>query len=302
MCCSTRARVGRGGGEMRIRTVKPEFWPHRMHQVLSEPAALLAVALLNLADDDGRFEASGPMIGARLFVYRALSKPIEDCLQELVRVGWIQLYMATLDGLEVRLGVVVNFRRHQVVNKYRPSTLPAPPEGMRQRTENGSPVSLPEHSRSATGDEDGMLPDDSRTTTVGRKEGREGKGKERKEGEPALSGSPSEPGEQRPEVPSVEEVVAFGSGPAGVPEDFCRSFHRKKTAGGGWFTRTGGLRNWGMDLVDWWANDRHRWQSKSKNAGGEDAAALEEQLRNTTDKKMRQELLRKISETRGNAR
>jgi hypothetical protein len=237
---------------MRIRTVKPEFWSHRMHQVLSEPAAMLALALLNLADDEGRFEAHPQMIAARLFVYRPLSRPVKDCMQELVKVGFVALYRATLDGLEVELGVVRNFRRHQVISRPTRSTLPPP-------SHNGSPGSLHDDSMSAHGSIDGSLHDDS-MGKEGRKEGT----KEGKEGESTRARTfPSE-------VPSVEEVIAHGRGPAGIPEEYCRHFHRKRTTGRYWFNGAGDLKDWQQELVDWFAKDRHRWQAENKKTAGQD--------------------------------
>lgn len=111
---------------MRIRSIKPEYWAHRMHKRISEGAALLGVALLNLADDEGRFEADEARIGAALFPLRPLTGGVVKCLGDLVRVGFVELYEGMVDGERVQLGVVVNFKRHQVINKPRRSQLPPP--------------------------------------------------------------------------------------------------------------------------------------------------------------------------------
>ncbi|STT55946.1 primosomal protein I [Klebsiella pneumoniae] len=40
----------------RIRTIKPEFWTDEDMAEVSEPACLLAIGLLNYADDEGYFQ------------------------------------------------------------------------------------------------------------------------------------------------------------------------------------------------------------------------------------------------------
>src|SRR2546430_16753125 len=97
-----------------------------MHRRISEPSALLALGLLNWSDDEGRFEADPVQIEKQLFPYRKLSVPIATALAELVSVGWCVLYSGRVDGEVLALGQVVNFSRHQVINKVRKSALPAP--------------------------------------------------------------------------------------------------------------------------------------------------------------------------------
>ncbi len=164
---------------MRIRSVKPEFWRHRMHKIISEPAALLAVALICYPDDDGRFEADPVQMATELFPRRPLSIPIADALDELVNVGFVRLYEADLDGHKIDLGLVVNFRNHQTINKYTPSRLPAPPKKPASKSENDpTTVALPEDYGSTTV---ALPPSRIRSRPAeGRKEGEERN--ERKEG------------------------------------------------------------------------------------------------------------------------
>lgn len=115
---------------MRIRSIKPSFWQHRLHARISDFEALLALALLNFADDEGRFIADPRGIRAVLFSYRTVTEAqIVDGLKALAseRVNWITLYEAPLDGETVTLGYVTNFARHQVVNRPQKSNLPPPP-------------------------------------------------------------------------------------------------------------------------------------------------------------------------------
>ena len=103
---------------MRIRTIKPEFWQHPVMSRLPYDTRILALGLLNLADDEGYFSADTDYIrGAVLF--REDSSNVRRMLDELSRSGWI-----TLCGTAERpIGQVVNFRKHQRVDRPQPSRL-----------------------------------------------------------------------------------------------------------------------------------------------------------------------------------
>jgi len=103
---------------MRIRTIKPEFWQHPVMSRLPYDTRILALGLLNLADDEGYFSADTDYIrGAVLF--REDSSNVRRMLDELSRSGWI-----TLCGAPERpIGRVVNFRKHQRVDRPQPSRL-----------------------------------------------------------------------------------------------------------------------------------------------------------------------------------
>jgi hypothetical protein len=103
---------------MRIRTIKPEFWQHPVMSRLPYDTRILALGLLNLADDEGYFSADTDYIrGAVLF--REDSSNVRRMLDELSRSGWI-----TLCGtLERPIGQVVHFRKHQRVDRPQPSRL-----------------------------------------------------------------------------------------------------------------------------------------------------------------------------------
>jgi hypothetical protein len=107
---------------MRIRTIKPEFWLHEGLAGKSEFTRLLAIALLNWSDDEGYFMANPVLIKGQLFPFQDDSKMIPRCLQDLSSVGWIELGTDT-QGRDV--GRVVNFLKHQRVDKPRPSEIKA---------------------------------------------------------------------------------------------------------------------------------------------------------------------------------
>lgn len=98
----------------RIRTIKPEFWTDEDMAEVSEPACLLAIGLLNYADDEGYFNANPKLIKAAVFPIREPSVPIPVLIRELSNCGYLSMF-STPDGKH--FGVITNFLKHQVVNK-----------------------------------------------------------------------------------------------------------------------------------------------------------------------------------------
>ena len=133
---------------MRIRTIKPDFWRSESMSSVSAEAALLAIGLLNAADDEGYFLANPKLLMADIFPLRECYGSIPGMLTELSKIGFIRVISGP-DGRDY--GLVVNFNEHQSINKPVPSKI--------KRL-----LRLPEDSRSPTG---GLPP------------GREGKGRER---------------------------------------------------------------------------------------------------------------------------
>ncbi len=129
----------------RIRTIKPEFFTSEDIVSLTPLARLFYVSLWCEADREGRFEWKPKTLKMRYL-------PADDCdvsllCDELVNAGMVELY--EVDGRVY--AVIPGFTRHQVINnREQPSDIPEPP----QKT------------------------DACVTRESGRKEGREGKGKE----------------------------------------------------------------------------------------------------------------------------
>lgn len=105
---------------MRIRTIKPEFWMHEGLCKCSEFARLLAIAILNWSDDEGYFMANPILIRGQVFPFLDDSKIIPRSLQDLSSVGWIQLGK---DDQGRDVGRVLNFAKHQRVDKPKPSNI-----------------------------------------------------------------------------------------------------------------------------------------------------------------------------------
>jgi hypothetical protein len=107
---------------MRIRTIKPEFWSHPIMAKQSDATKLLAIGLLNLADDDGYFFAEPKLV-------RNAIRPFDDdsgittvSLRELSELGYISIRKHPTHG---DIGRVESFINHQVINKPKPSIIKA---------------------------------------------------------------------------------------------------------------------------------------------------------------------------------
>ena len=98
----------------RIRTIKPEFWRDEDLSTICSEAALLAIGLLNYADDEGYFNANPKLVESDVFPLRELSCSTTELMNELHRIGYIEIFFGT-DGK--RYGHIVNFEKHQVINK-----------------------------------------------------------------------------------------------------------------------------------------------------------------------------------------
>lgn len=99
---------------MRIRTIKPAFWTNEKMARLPDFARLLAIGLLNYADDHGYFWANPLLVRGALFPFEEDSTKVLKGLSQLASEGFIRLGK-TPDGRDC--GVVVNFTTHQRVDK-----------------------------------------------------------------------------------------------------------------------------------------------------------------------------------------
>ena len=105
---------------MRIRTVKPDFWKNPDLAKLSDFTRLLALALLNFADDEGLFLADDALIRGELFPFGDKSSMIRRSIAELSNVGFVKLYNGT-NGRPY--GMVTTFKIHQKIDRPKPSKI-----------------------------------------------------------------------------------------------------------------------------------------------------------------------------------
>lgn len=99
---------------MRIRTIKPEFWSHPVLSSLDDGARLLAIGLLNLADDEGYFLSHATLVRNALRPFDEDSTRTRRALDTLEKVGWIELREHSEQG---QIGKVVNFAKHQRIDR-----------------------------------------------------------------------------------------------------------------------------------------------------------------------------------------
>lgn len=105
---------------MRIRTIKPEFWGHPVLSRLDDSARLLAIGLLNVADDEGYFLAAPGLIRSAIWPLDEDSTKARRTLDHLSISGYVELREHATHG---EIGFVTNFTKHQRVDRPSPSRL-----------------------------------------------------------------------------------------------------------------------------------------------------------------------------------
>jgi hypothetical protein len=60
-------------------------------------------------------------------------------------------------------------------------------------------------------------------------------------------------------IPSVAEVMAFGSMGAGIPADFCRHYHESKCIKRSWMNGYGRAIDWKREIKKWWEDSKGKW-------------------------------------------
>jgi hypothetical protein len=105
---------------MRIRTIKPEFWSHPVLSALDDGARLLAIGLLNLADDEGYFLSHPTLVRNALRPFDEDSSRTRRGLETLEKVGWIEVRNHSEQG---QVGKVLNFQKHQRIDRPTPSKI-----------------------------------------------------------------------------------------------------------------------------------------------------------------------------------
>ena len=106
----------------RIRTIKPEFWGDEKMAALDPLTRLVFLGLISLADDRGRLLDNVKFLDGQLFPVsdESCAGPL-DTLAALLR---IQRYTSESGQSLIQ---IVNWRRHQKVDKPSKYSLPAPP-------------------------------------------------------------------------------------------------------------------------------------------------------------------------------
>lgn len=113
----------------RIRTVKPEFWEDELLGVMPRDARLLFIATFNMADDEGILRWTPAYIKAQAFMYDddLTIGDVGKLMQCLTDTGLIFPYIG--GAARQQMAVVVNFRKHQKINRPQKGKLPPPSLG-----------------------------------------------------------------------------------------------------------------------------------------------------------------------------
>lgn len=172
----------------RIRTIKPEFWDDELIASLSRDARLLFIGTWNFADDKGRLRWSPAYLKSKVFPYDEdlEIKGVAALMAELEQKGRVLTYTVDAGTITQTYAVIVNFPRHQRINRAQESSLPPPPPLTPPPTGGETPFT--EHSVNGHGA--GGAPSGSTQPPVSEPSLGEGKGRERKgkeEERPALS-------------------------------------------------------------------------------------------------------------------
>jgi hypothetical protein len=119
----------------RIRTVKPELWEDELLGVMPRDARLLFIATFNMADDEGILRWTPAYIKAQAFMYDDdLSiADVGKLMHCLTDAGLIYPYIS--GAARQQMAVVVNFRKHQRINRPQKSKLLPPSLGAWQARE-----------------------------------------------------------------------------------------------------------------------------------------------------------------------
>lgn len=107
---------------MRIRTIKPEFWAHPVMARQDDSTKLLALGLLNYADDEGYFYADEKLIRSSLRPFDDDSTIVRRSLERLLKIGYLSIVEHDTHGL---IGCIVSFASHQRVDRPKPSNIKA---------------------------------------------------------------------------------------------------------------------------------------------------------------------------------
>lgn len=137
----------------RIRTIKPSFWEDELLGAMPATTRLVFIGLFSLADDEGRMRSAPAFIRSQVFAYDedTTSADVERALLQLHHARRIRLYGGAQRYLEV-----LNFTKHQYIQKPQPSQLPQPSRfnptlPIEGDDEQEFHDALPDHSDTATG-------------------------------------------------------------------------------------------------------------------------------------------------------
>ena len=115
-----------------IRTIKPDFWTDDKILQISIPARLFFIGLWNYADDNGVLENKPLQLKARIFPNDDID--VNELISELIQIGLLVNY--SVNGTNYIQ--VINFRKHQKIDRPRKSILPLPNQDTEEQQQGAS--------------------------------------------------------------------------------------------------------------------------------------------------------------------
>jgi uncharacterized phage protein (TIGR02220 family) len=183
----------------RIRTVKPDFWTDEKMVELSFETRLFFIGLWNFVDDEGRIQYSPKKL--KMLIFPADSVDVPRMIQELSANGRVIVYQ--IDGIEYLQ--VINFAKHQRIDKRSDSKLPPPPTSAESPRLPPTPSDSPRIPESRA---------ESPRTPTTEGNGREGNGKEEKQTHVGLAPDPAR--QKKAELrKTAAEIINFLNAKAG---------------------------------------------------------------------------------------
>lgn len=141
-------RVAGGAGRQSVwplmarkRMIDPDFWSDEALGACNPLTRLLFMGLISQADDEGRLRGTPALIRSQVFPYDedVTAAAVAAMIDTLAGFGLIVPY----DVERQRYIHVVNFTKHQTINKPTPSRLPPPPETALPYDDGSTTVGLP---------------------------------------------------------------------------------------------------------------------------------------------------------------
>ncbi|GAC1603202.1 MAG: hypothetical protein NVS3B21_31660 [Acidimicrobiales bacterium] len=109
---------------MRIRSLKPFVWEDEKIGQVSRDARLLFIALITMADDEGRFRTLPSVICGHAYPYDSdAPKKVSKWMDELRSASLVVLYGE-------HYGYLPKWESHQRISHRTPSLLPTPSGGV----------------------------------------------------------------------------------------------------------------------------------------------------------------------------
>lgn len=110
----------------RKRMIDPSFWDDEKIGNLSFGARLLFIGMWNFSDDEGLIRFSPEYLKSSIFSYdeKTQTTDVEKMMKELISKDFVYSYIGGIN--KQRYAYIINFRKHQRIDKPQPSKFTPP--------------------------------------------------------------------------------------------------------------------------------------------------------------------------------